>query len=142
MCHHAEFRLQCRIESVPVGRHLVAEALDSWNLGPLDPAFATRDDVLLASTELLANAVKVCEGEITLRLDGHRDHIEVGVRDDSSDWAVESKAERYALGGRGLTIVANLSQEWGQQAIEGDGKEVWCRVAVPTGSSLAVDCLL
>lgn len=142
MCHHAELRLHCRVDSVPVGRHLVGDTLDEWKLGPHDPAFPARDDVLLASTELLANAVKVCNGDITLRIDAHRDHIEVGVSDDSRNWAVESKAERYALGGRGLTIVASLSEEWGQHAL-GDGrKEVWCRIPLPTGSVFTADCML
>lgn len=142
MCHRAEIRLDCRATSVREGRRFVADALDRWGVVTDDPAVSVRDDVLLAASELLGNAAKYCAHQVHVTVDGHRDRIEIVVSDDCPGPATRRPAGPDEIGGRGLNIVAAVSSAWGQREFDGTSKEVWCQVAIPEGSVLAVDCHL
>ena len=83
MCHRAECQLDCQADSVRAGRYFVVDTLAGWGLDADGPAARTRDDILLVATELLSNAVKAATRPITLRLDGHRDEIDLAVHDDN-----------------------------------------------------------
>lgn len=140
MCQRTEKSMAGHPDSVPTGRHYVASTLASWGVSSPDPASTVLDDVLVVATELLGNAVHACRSPISLLVETHRDHIHVGVRDDSPLPALPRARDSAAEGGRGLAIVAALSDHWGQTPSDDGTKWVWADVPVAPGSVLARDC--
>src|SRR6185503_847423 len=98
-----------RRDAAPRARALVAEALGSERAGPAE------DPVWLVVTELVANAVHHGRGgRIAFRLeaDGGRILVEV----ENRCWSVRPRRRLPSPGrpsGRGLAIVAALSERWG-----------------------------
>ena len=135
MCRHALRRFECRPDSVRAGRTFVADILEQWGVGPEDPAAPGVDDILLVASELLTNALKACDGDITVELKGHRDRIELSVEDDCPAPAMVRQAGPSDLGGRGLRIVDALTVRWGQRRVTRGCKQVWCEMPVPSGSA-------
>jgi Histidine kinase-like ATPase domain len=140
MCLRVECQLNCEADSVRAGRHFVANTLAGWGLEGDGPAARTRDDVLLVASELLSNAVKACTRLIFLRIDGHRDHIDIAVGDDNPTPAAPKSADLESTGGRGLAIVGALSDTWGQLQHDGTSKRIWARIAVAPGAPIALAC--
>lgn len=58
MCHEATCTLECRPVAVRAGRAFIAERLCAWGFVTSDSAYGRLSDVLLATSELLSNAVK------------------------------------------------------------------------------------
>ncbi|MGW6597984.1 ATP-binding protein [Streptomyces sp. NPDC055036] len=111
--------------AVAIARTHARELAEKWELT------AVRDSLELAVSELVANAVvhgRAAKGSrvtVTYRLDEDRLRAEV------RDWASgmprinrQSPHGTYATGGRGLQVVAALSDRWGviPRVI---GKSVW-----------------
>jgi anti-sigma regulatory factor (Ser/Thr protein kinase) len=120
-----EVIMDCRPESVAIGRHFVSDALRLWGVGEADPAREVVSDVLLVVSELLANAVRTGSGRISMTLEARSDHLAIGVRDGSPRPAIEQPPDAGAPSGRGLALVAALSERWGQSPHDGASKEVW-----------------
>lgn len=142
MCKTVERRLGCRVESVPAARQIVASVLEGWGAVSDDPAAELRDDAVLIVTELVTNAVKMCHELLTLKVESHREWLEIAVADDSPFPAVKLEPAPDSVGGRGLTIVEALSSDWGQAPFDGMQKVVWSRLPLPSGSALGADCRL
>jgi hypothetical protein len=140
MCHRAEFALECRPESVALGRHFIKESLVGWGVAEGDPAWDAVADVLLVASELLGNAVRVCARQITLIIEAHRDYIHLDVVDDNAAPAARRTSDADAVSGRGLGIVEALSDRWGQSGFNGFTKDVWADVSIQPGSVLADAC--
>jgi anti-sigma regulatory factor (Ser/Thr protein kinase) len=51
--------------------------------------------------------------------------LRVRVRDGSQDLPMPREADVWEEGGRGLGLVARLSDDWGVDPEPGDGKQVW-----------------
>lgn len=141
MCHSATCTLECQPVAVSAGRHFIAERLFEWGVESSDIAFGSLSDVLLAASELLSNAVRVCEGQqIGVAVQAHRDEIRISVTDPQPGAAaVVLDSGPYAEGGRGLALVEAVTERWGQE-VHGGHKTVWFAVAVPEGSCLAIGC--
>lgn len=139
MCQRAELFLQCRPLSVTAGRHFVADTLSSWGVVAPDAAWNSVDDVLLVATELAGNAVRAGTRPITMVVETHRDHIHIGVEDDSPEPAALCRVGQDSGRGRGLTIVDAVSDRWGQSTYRGT-KWVWANVRIAPGSILAIAC--
>lgn len=137
MCQRVQLTLQCHPASVAAGRHWVAQTLLGWATSDADTAHDLIDDLVLVTSELLANAVAACTERVVVGLEAHRDRIRVTIRDDSPEQALAREASEGATGGRGLTIVDSLSERWGQSAYDGFNKDVWAEVRVGPGSVLA-----
>ena len=89
-------------------RRQVRAAIWAWDI-PVDPDVA----VLLAS-ELVTNAITHEAGTtITLAITCSRDRLRVDVHDTSRSMPVLVEASAEAETGRGLMLVATLSDEWG-----------------------------
>ncbi|MFG2169997.1 ATP-binding protein [Streptomyces niveus] len=113
---------------VPLARSLVAKTLASWRYGQEDI-----DRVALVCGELSANAVE--HGgmlghpfEIRLTVDGPRCLVEVS--DASRVPPRPLKAGEDDEGGRGLLLVASLSEETGHHDRRPVGKTVWARLTL------------
>jgi anti-sigma regulatory factor (Ser/Thr protein kinase) len=89
-------------------RRLVREAICAWDV-PLDPSVA-----VLLTSELVTNAIRHEAGQtITLAVTCLRGQLRVDVHDSSCSWPVVLEASADAEAGRGLMLVATLSDEWG-----------------------------
>ncbi|MFJ8939797.1 ATP-binding protein [Streptomyces sp. NPDC102365] len=129
-----------RFSSTPRGarlaRRLVAERLDAWG----HPHDSTINETLtLITAELTANAVRhghVSGRDFELRLAFTGETLRVEVSD--------TRAERVPLlshhappgdaeSGRGLMLIAALSDEWGAEPrANGPGKTVWALMILPS----------
>lgn len=122
---------------MPEGRHFVADQLRAW--GAADRDRTALEDVLLAVSELVGNAVRHGWGDLALDLAAHRDEVAIEVRDGARAEAVPRTAGPEEEGGRGLALVATLATGWGQRRTD-TGKAVWATFALPAGSALGEGC--
>ncbi|WP_060906660.1 SpoIIE family protein phosphatase [Streptomyces scabiei] len=91
--------------------------LESWGLN--DAAFVTE----LVVSELVTNAIRHAEPPVQLRLIHDRSLI-CEVSDGSSTTPHMRRARAYDEGGRGLLLVAQLTERWGTRPTP-TGKTIW-----------------
>ncbi|KFG02008.1 PAS/PAC sensor protein [Streptomyces scabiei] len=91
--------------------------LESWGLN--DAAFVTE----LVVSELVTNAIRHAEPPVQLRLIHDRSLI-CEVSDGSSTTPHMRRARTYDEGGRGLLLVAQLTERWGTRPTP-TGKTIW-----------------
>lgn len=127
----ADVTLPAQPESVPAGRHFLNLHLREWGLD------AATDAAGLAASELLTNAVLHARTPVRMTVVAE-DHLVVSVHDSGDDWSAGRRRavvsamalpDEYSEGGRGLTLVAALSDDWGIDA-DGTGTTVWFQVAL------------
>ncbi|MFE0419677.1 SpoIIE family protein phosphatase [Streptomyces tendae] len=108
---------------VAATRRSVGEQLTAWGLD--DTAFVTE----LVVSELVTNAIRYGEPPIQLRLIRHTALI-CEVSDASSTSPHLRRAHAFDEGGRGLLLVAQLTQRWGSRQTD-TGKTIWAEQALP-----------
>ncbi|MET8601635.1 SpoIIE family protein phosphatase [Streptomyces althioticus] len=108
---------------VPAVRQWAVELLSAWGLD--DIAFVTE----LVVSELVTNAIRYGESPIRVRLIRDRTLI-CEVTDSSSTSPHLRRAHAFDEGGRGLLLVAQLTQRWGSRQADG-GKTIWAEQALP-----------
>ncbi|MFG2942921.1 SpoIIE family protein phosphatase [Streptomyces sp. NPDC048282] len=106
-------------------RQEATERLTAWGLD--EAAFVTE----LVVSELVTNAIRYGEPPIRLRLIRDRALI-CEVSDGSSTSPHLRRAHAYDEGGRGLLLVAQLTQRWGSRQT-GSGKTIWAEQPLPEG---------
>ncbi len=113
-------------------------AVRQW-LSMLLDGFGALDEVLLACSELAANAVVHSDsgrpgGLFTVRLAIEPDFVRIEVLDQGGPWTSGRQPRNIACHpedatqcGRGLTIIAAITSAWG---IAGDhqGRTAWCEI--------------
>jgi PAS domain S-box-containing protein len=104
-------------------RQSVTDRLTEWGLD--ETAFVTE----LVVSELVTNAIRYGEPPIQLRLIRDRTLI-CEVSDASSTSPHLRRAHAYDEGGRGLLLVAQLTQRWGSRQT-GAGKTIWAEQPLP-----------
>ena len=118
--HPDEHRLAAEPRSVRAARRVVTDAVgDALPEGELE-------GVLLATSEVVTNALEHGAPPIDLRVDRAEDHIRVEVR-DGSPLRPRRRDEDVApseVRGRGMTIVERVTDRWGVDPLA-DGKSVW-----------------
>ncbi|GKQ36458.1 SpoIIE family protein phosphatase [Streptomyces sp. A012304] len=102
--------------------------LETWGLG--DAAFITE----LVVSELVTNAIRHAEPPIQLRLI-HDNTLICEVTDSSNTAPHLRRARTYDEGGRGLLLVAQLTQRWGTRQ-GGKGKTIWAEQELGRGPEL------
>ncbi|MFB7652234.1 MULTISPECIES: ATP-binding protein [unclassified Streptomyces] len=125
-----EWRLRRHARSVGRARALFREQAASWEL-PQD----VTDTAELLLSELMTNAyrhARVPAGrEIWARCVLTDDRLRITVTDADATLPVPATACPDDVSGRGLALVAELSEDWGARGRDcGIGKEVWCELAL------------
>ncbi|AZM63932.1 MULTISPECIES: SpoIIE family protein phosphatase [unclassified Streptomyces] len=110
-------------EEVAAARQWAADMLAAWGLD--ESAFVTE----LVVSELVTNAIRYGEAPIRLRLIRDRSLI-CEVSDASSTSPHLRRAHAYDEGGRGLLLVAQLTQRWGSRQTD-RGKTIWAEQHLP-----------
>ncbi|MEU3369879.1 ATP-binding protein [Streptomyces sp. NPDC006711] len=109
-------------------RRIVSAQLRYWHLDPLI------DEAALCVTELLTNVHrhaepdKMCTVEIELLLD----RLTISVHDHDPTLPSVRKADTLATNGRGLSLIAAVSEAWGVRPLGESGKTVWFTLAAPS----------
>ena len=122
--HVATWELPSDPAIVSRARELAGAQLAAWGLE--EAAFVTE----LVVSELVTNALRYGSPPVRLRL--IRDQALICEVSDTSSAAPHLRRARvYDEGGRGLLIVAQLTERWGSRHT-GAGKTIWAEQALPT----------
>jgi anti-sigma regulatory factor (Ser/Thr protein kinase) len=114
-------------DSVAEARHFVGDILTARNFGT-DHIFGCQ----LVADEFATNALVHAGTFFSVAVEIAGDRVRVAVRDDSGAFPVLRESSLESLEGRGLSIVAKESEEWGSDSL-GLGKETWAEViSTPT----------
>ena len=108
--------------SVAAARRFIEARAAAWSF----PEQASEQLVLIGS-ELVTNAVLHARTGLTLTLELRDDRVRISVMDRSKAPATLRHYRPDALTGRGLGVVAALSDSWGVSAAA-DGKVVWAEL--------------
>ncbi|MER5208324.1 SpoIIE family protein phosphatase [Streptomyces sp. NPDC002825] len=123
--HVADWEVEPDPAQVPRARNFAVDQVDAWGLEEV--SFVTE----LVVSELVTNAIRYGEPPIRLRL--IRDTSLICEVSDASNTAPHLRRARiFDEGGRGLLLVAQLTQGWGTRHTT-YGKTIWCRQALPHG---------
>lgn len=107
------------VESVPRARHFVCSLLIDHRLLYLV------EDVRLVVSEFATNAVRHAKTPIIVTLEQVDQSVLLTVADGSIAPPVRQAIDPLDTGGRGLSIVAIVSQDWGVTRGPGETKSVW-----------------
>jgi len=108
--------------SVGEARRFIQARTAAWSVP--EPAGS---QLVLIGSELATNAVLHARTELTVTLELRDGRVRIGVEDRSQAQASLRHYQADAMTGRGLGVVAALSDRWGISAAP-DGKVVWAEV--------------
>ncbi|MGW1838273.1 ATP-binding protein [Streptomyces sp. NPDC002067] len=117
---HCTVELQALPARIGQVRHVISAQLRYWHLDPLiDPA-------ALGLTELLANVHRHARPSkrCTVQLCSLVDQLTIAVHDNDPRLPQLRAADTWETCGRGLALIAALSESWGVRP-DGTGKVVW-----------------
>ena len=116
-------------------RHVARAVLQDWDV-PLPVV----DDAVLVISELVTNAVRHAGTGSTLELElgQTRRQLRVALSDESASSPQMRRPTTASEDGRGLTILAALSDRWGIEPHH-EGKRVWWEVDLPDYPLAATD---
>jgi anti-sigma regulatory factor (Ser/Thr protein kinase) len=118
------------LRGVRGARGFVHDRLCSWGLD------AITDDLELAASEIVTNALVHAGSDVDVRLWAFTDHVRLEVRDSDSDPPVPSapslseEGKSQAEHGRGLFLVDAVAGDWNSSP-NGRGRTVWLELAIP-----------
>jgi anti-sigma regulatory factor (Ser/Thr protein kinase) len=121
MLSHLIFRGGCDVRTPAEVRGRLSSALIGAELSP-----GLVDDVALAATELVTNALRAGAHAIEVELRTDPASLEILVTDDAPGVPTPRYTCPRALNGRGLTIVGALAAQWGFESKDVT-KTVWAR---------------
>ncbi|MCF2127832.1 ATP-binding protein [Strepomyces sp. STD 3.1] len=128
---HCTVELQALPSRIGQVRRIVSAQLRYWHMHSLIDRASLGVTELLTNVHLHARPDKTCTVEIELLLE----RLTVSVRDHDPRLPVVDDAEPLATCGRGLAMVAAMSESWGARPDGESGKVVW--FTLPTSGGLA-----
>jgi anti-sigma regulatory factor (Ser/Thr protein kinase) len=117
--------------SPKAARAFLLEVLGRWSVR------VDTDAATLVVSELVTNAVLHARSPMVLRLGAVDSSLLISVEDLAPLFSPEDSPGRPG-GGRGLAIVAAVSQQWGVEPTA-EGKRVWCRLPLTPGATADYD---
>ncbi|WP_444545781.1 ATP-binding SpoIIE family protein phosphatase [Streptomyces litmocidini] len=129
--HVATMDLPSDPAAVSGARGFASDVLTAWGLEEL--SFTTE----LVVSELVTNAIRYGKSPVQLRL-VLQSTLTCEVSDASSTAPHLRRARIFDEGGRGLLLVAQLSERWGARHGR-EGKVIWAEQALPAGSGAAAE---
>ncbi|MFI1963469.1 ATP-binding protein [Streptomyces pathocidini] len=125
---HCTVELQALPSRIGQVRRIVSAQLRYWHQDPLI------DSAALGVTELLTNVHRhaVPDKKCRVEMDLSRDRLTVSVRDNDPRVPRLRPTDLTAIGGRGLALVASLSESWGVRPRGDGGKIVWFTLQTST----------
>ncbi|MFE9674045.1 ATP-binding protein [Streptomyces sp. NPDC006259] len=130
---HCTVELQALPSRIGQVRRIVSAQLRYWHLDPLIDRAALGVTELLTNVHLHAQPDKTCRVEMELLLD----RLTVSVRDHDPRLPVVDHIEAvdsFATCGRGLAMVAAVSEDWGARSDGESGKVVWFTLPAPVAA--------
>ncbi|MFE9017403.1 ATP-binding protein [Streptomyces sp. NPDC007808] len=127
---HCTVELQALPSRIGQVRRIVSAQLRYWHLDPLIDRAALGVTELLTNVHLHAQPDKTCTVEIELLLD----RLTVSVRDNDPRLPAVADSDTLATCGRGLAMVAAVSESWGVRPDGDCGKVVWFTLPAPPAS--------
>ncbi|MFE5260763.1 ATP-binding protein [Streptomyces coelicoflavus] len=118
---HCTVELQALPSRIGQVRRIVSAQLRYWHMDLLIDRAVLGVTELLTNVHLHARPDKTCTVEVELLLD----RLTVSVRDHDPRLPVVDDAEPLATCGRGLAMVAAMSESWGARPEGESGKVVW-----------------
>jgi two-component sensor histidine kinase len=112
--------LPARAASAHEARERVRPLLGSWR------DETARDNAILLLSETVTNALRHTHGEILVTVTTTDHRLRAEVHDESAVPPVQRPSDE--TGGLGLILIDQLSEAWGVDQHEGDGKTVWFEV--------------
>ncbi|CAL9370390.1 MULTISPECIES: ATP-binding protein [unclassified Streptomyces] len=128
---HCTVELQALPSRIGQVRRIVSAQLRYWHMELLIDRAVLGVTELLTNVHLHARPDKTCTVELELLLD----RLTVSVRDHDPRLPVVDDAEPLATCGRGLAMVAAMSESWGARPDGASGKVVW--FTLPTAVTAA-----
>ena len=131
---HCTVELQALPSRIGQVRRIVSAQLRYWHLDPLIDRAALGVTELLTNVHRHAQPDKTCVVEIELLLD----QLMVSVHDHDPRLPVVGDIDEVsptATCGRGLAMVAAVSEKWGVRPDGESGKVVWFTLTAPTSTS-------
>lgn len=117
-------------------RRIVSAQLRYWHLDPLIDQAALGVTELLTNVHRHAQPDKMCIVEIELLLD----RLTVSVHDHDPHLPTVRDADPLATCGRGLAMIAAVSESWGVRPEGPTGKVVWFTLPAPTPAVALPPC--
>lgn len=133
---HCTVELQALPSRIGQVRRILSAQLRYWHLDPLIDRAALGVTELLTNVHQHAEPDKVCTVEIELLLD----RLTVSVRDHDPRLPEVRDADASATCGRGLAMVAAMSESWGVRLDGESGKVVWFTLAAPSPAVTLPPC--
>ncbi|WP_369244581.1 ATP-binding protein [Streptomyces sp. R41] len=130
---HCTVELQALPSRIGQVRRIVSAQLRYWHLDPLIDRAALGVTELLTNVHRHAQPDKTCTVEIELLLD----RLTVSVHDHDPRLPEVRDADPTSTGGRGLAMVAAVSESWGVRPDGESGKVVWFTLPAPTNAVTA-----
>jgi anti-sigma regulatory factor (Ser/Thr protein kinase) len=124
---HCTVELQALPSRIGQVRRIVSAQLRYWHLDPLIDRASLGVTELLSNVHRHARPDKTCTVEMELLLD----RLTVSVRDHDPRLPVVEDADPLATCGRGLAMVAAVSESWGVRPDGDQGKVVWFTLPAP-----------
>ncbi|MER5969776.1 ATP-binding protein [Streptomyces sp. NPDC002055] len=124
---HCAVELQALPSRIGQVRRILSAQLRYWHLDPLIDAAALGVTELLTNVHRHAEPDKQCSIEIAFFLD----RLTVSVRDNDPRVPSLRGADLAATCGRGLALVASVSESWGVRPHDDGGKVVWFSLPAP-----------
>ncbi|MEU5434221.1 ATP-binding protein [Streptomyces sp. NPDC020719] len=118
---HCTVELQALPSRIGQVRRIVSAQLRYWHLDPLIDQAALGVTELLTNVHRHAQPDKICTVEIELLLD----RLTVSVHDHDPRLPAVRDADPLATNGRGLAMIAAVSESWGVRPHGDSGKTVW-----------------
>ncbi|AGJ53322.1 ATP-binding protein [Streptomyces sp. NPDC053741] len=131
---HCAVELQALPSRIGQVRRIISAQLRYWHLDPLIDHAALGVTELLTNVHRHAQPDKSCTVEVELLLD----RLTVSVHDHDPRLPTMGFADSSATSGRGLAMIAAVSESWGVRPSDDAGKVIWFTLSAPSSTTAAL----